>query len=140
MGSRGHLVRPFLAAEILGGFTAFSACAVDGKQLTTTGHLLLGVATCSALVACLAAVFLTTRVTRRIADPQESRLWRRPYCLSLSGPPSARRCATWLTGAYKAHYSTAFPCGTLVVNVFADPAFICVNADLSRPQPTTPRR
>ena len=67
------LARPFLATGILGGFTTFSTAAVDSQQLAANRHLLLGVANILiTVVAGLTAVFLTTRITRRVADTQES--------------------------------------------------------------------
>lgn len=72
-----ELARPFLATGILGGFTTFFACAVDSEQLAVNRHLLLGVTNMfGTLAACLAAVFLTARATRRVADTQEGRLRR----------------------------------------------------------------
>jgi fluoride exporter len=71
------LARPFLVTGILGGFTTFSTAVVDSQQLATTGHLLLGVANILITVgAGLTAVFLTARITRRVADTQESGLKR----------------------------------------------------------------
>ena len=69
------LARPFLATEILGGFTTFSTAAVDSQQLAASGHLLLGAANILGTVAAgLTAVLLTTRLTRRVADARESEL------------------------------------------------------------------
>jgi len=71
------LARPFLATGILGGFTTFSTAAVGSQQFAANGHLVLGAANILITVAAgLIAVFLTTRITRRVADTRESGLRR----------------------------------------------------------------
>lgn len=71
------LARPFLATGILGGFTTFSTATVGTQQLAANGHLVLGAANIIVtVVAGLAAVFVTTRITRRVADTMESEVKR----------------------------------------------------------------
>ncbi|MBM7773452.1 CrcB protein [Actinokineospora baliensis] len=64
------LVRPFLGTGVLGGFTTFSAYTADFQRMTGTdpvaavGYLL------GTLVAALAAVWVGTAITRRMAVPR----------------------------------------------------------------------
>jgi CrcB protein len=66
--ARPHrLWRPFLGTGVLGGFTTYATFAVDTRQLIT-GHqagLALGYVVLT-FAACLTAVWLGVRVTRRI--------------------------------------------------------------------------
>lgn len=61
-----RLVRPFLGTGVLGGFTTFSAYAVDVERLLGTGHAPAALA-CLALTppAALSAVWLASAATRR---------------------------------------------------------------------------
>ncbi|MFI6206276.1 fluoride efflux transporter FluC [Streptomyces sp. NPDC051041] len=62
-----RLVRPFLGTGVLGGFTTFSAYAVDVQQLIDTGHTRTGLACLAATpLAALAAVSLAAAGTRRV--------------------------------------------------------------------------
>lgn len=61
------LARPFLGTGVLGGFTTFSAYALDVHDLLTGGHPGVGLA-CLAVTpaAALAAVWAATAATRRV--------------------------------------------------------------------------
>jgi fluoride exporter len=78
--SSGHrLLRPFLGAGVLGGYTTFSAYAVDSVRLLTGRHVVVGVLYITGtLVGALAAVAIgialtraTTGVARRRAQGDE---------------------------------------------------------------------
>ncbi|WP_137989244.1 FluC/FEX family fluoride channel [Streptomyces vilmorinianum] len=59
------LVRPFLGTGVLGGFTTFSAYALDTQRLLAAGDAARGVAYMGATVAAaLAAVWAATTATR----------------------------------------------------------------------------
>jgi CrcB protein len=64
----GHrLVRPFLGAGVLGGFTTFSAYAVDIQRLVAEGHARTGLAYLAATpLAALTAVWASTAGTRHL--------------------------------------------------------------------------
>ncbi|MQS38466.1 CrcB family protein [Streptomyces katsurahamanus] len=63
---RAHpLVRPFLGVGVLGGFTTFSAYALDFRELLTRGESWLAPAYAGGTVcACLAAVWAAASLTR----------------------------------------------------------------------------
>lgn len=66
-----HWVRPLLMTGVLGGFSTYSAFAVDTVVLADTGHAGLAVAYVAlTVVGCVGAVAVGTAVARR--------LWRRP--------------------------------------------------------------
>jgi CrcB protein len=61
-----RLVRPFFGTGVLGGFTTFSAYAVDIQRLVDTGRagtgvVYLGLTLCAALAAVWSAVWVTRR-------------------------------------------------------------------------------
>ncbi len=61
-----RLVRPFFGTGVLGGFTTFSAYAVDIERLVGNGHPGTGLAYLAAtLSAALAAVWLAVAAARR---------------------------------------------------------------------------
>lgn len=61
------LVRPFLGTGVLGGWTTFSAYAVEARDLLAGGHPATAAAYLGgSLVAGLAATWLAVRVTRRV--------------------------------------------------------------------------
>ena len=65
-----RLVRPFLGVGVLGGFTTFSAYAVQSHELVRSGHPLvalvyLGGTMIAALLAVVGGVFLVRRVVHR---------------------------------------------------------------------------
>lgn len=65
-----RLVRPFLGVGVLGGFTTFSAYAVQSYELVRSGHPLvalvyLGGTMIAALLAVVGGVFLVRRVVHR---------------------------------------------------------------------------
>ncbi|MFI5529060.1 fluoride efflux transporter CrcB [Kitasatospora sp. NPDC051853] len=63
-----RLVRPFLGTGVLGGFTTFSAYALDVHRLADGGRLPLAAAYAAAtLLGALAAVWAAAAVTRRLA-------------------------------------------------------------------------
>jgi CrcB protein len=69
---RRRLMRPLLGTGFLGGFTTFSAYAVDSQRLFRTGHpgtawANLFVTLFSALVAVTVSVVVTRRVVRGLA-------------------------------------------------------------------------
>ncbi|MFH8974704.1 fluoride efflux transporter CrcB [Streptomyces sp. NPDC017890] len=65
-----RLVRPFLGTGVLGGFTTFSAYAVDIRHLFAADQLRTGLAYLAATpLAALTAVWLTTWATRRLLAP-----------------------------------------------------------------------
>ncbi|WP_420497249.1 fluoride efflux transporter FluC [Parafrankia sp. FMc2] len=72
------LVRPFLGVGVLGGFTTFSAYAVEARGLVAAGRgglalAYLGGTVLGALVAVSAAVTVTRRLTGiRRAAPEEA--------------------------------------------------------------------
>lgn len=70
----GHrLLRPFLATGVLGGFTTFSAYALDVERLVDAGHAgRAGGYLALTVVAALAAAWLAALATRRALDS-----WRR---------------------------------------------------------------
>jgi CrcB protein len=60
-----RLARPFLATGVLGGFTTFSAYAVDIERLLRTGHEAVAWSYLAlTLVAALVSVTVTTKLTR----------------------------------------------------------------------------
>ncbi|MBL1084522.1 CrcB family protein [Streptomyces actinomycinicus] len=62
-----RLLRPFLGTGVLGGFTTFSAYAVDIRDLVGAGHPGPGLAYLAATpCAALAAVWLASAATRRV--------------------------------------------------------------------------
>ncbi|MEU8518056.1 CrcB family protein [Streptomyces sp. NBC_01216] len=65
-GTTAHpLVRPFLGTGVLGGFTTFSAYALDTQRLLSAGETARGLAYLAATVpATLAAVWAATAATR----------------------------------------------------------------------------
>lgn len=68
---RQRLLRPFLGTGVLGGFTTFSTYTVDVQRLASTGHLAVAAGYLAATLAgALAAVWLTTTLTRRVV------MWR----------------------------------------------------------------
>nr|WP_225955538.1 CrcB family protein [Kibdelosporangium phytohabitans] len=65
---RAHrLVRPFLGVGVLGGFTTFSAYAVDADQLLSDSPWLAGAYLVGTLVAALVAVAAGVWLVRRLA-------------------------------------------------------------------------
>lgn len=61
-----RLVRPFFGTGVLGGFTTFSAYAVDIRRLIDAGHARTGLAYLAATpLAALTAVWLASWATRR---------------------------------------------------------------------------
>lgn len=63
-----RLVRPFLGAGVLGGYTTFSTYAVDIRQLLTAGAPGTAAAYLfGTLAAALAAVWIGMTATRRVA-------------------------------------------------------------------------
>lgn len=61
------LVRPFFATGVLGGFTTFSAYAVDVRELIDGGHVATGLAYLVATpLAALTAVWAATGAARRV--------------------------------------------------------------------------
>lgn len=65
-----RLVRPFLGTGVLGGYTTFSAYAVEGERLLS-GHLLLAlVYLVGTAIAALVAVQVGVLATRRLAGPR----------------------------------------------------------------------
>jgi fluoride exporter len=63
-----RLIRPFLGVGVLGGFTTFSAYAVEARQVIAAGATVTGVLyLAGTMVAALAAVWAGVRVTRRLA-------------------------------------------------------------------------
>lgn len=69
---RAHrLVRPFLGAGVLGGFTTFSTYVVDVQEMVEHGAPLVGLAyLAGTLAAALTAVYAGVRVTRLLARPR----------------------------------------------------------------------
>jgi fluoride exporter len=71
------LVRPFLGVGVLGGFTTFSTYAVETRELLRPGTVvvafvyLAGTLIC-AMLAVLAAVWLTRQATSRSAVPERA--------------------------------------------------------------------
>ncbi|MER6048968.1 fluoride efflux transporter CrcB [Streptomyces sp. BHT-5-2] len=62
-----RLLRPFLGTGILGGFTTFSAYAVDVQRLVSAGRLPLALAyLAGTLIAAMAAVALAGAATRAL--------------------------------------------------------------------------
>lgn len=66
-----RLLRPFLGVGILGGFTTFSAYAVQSHELVTSGHPVeaigyLAGTVLAALLAVVAGVWLTRRVAAAV--------------------------------------------------------------------------
>jgi CrcB protein len=62
-----RLARPFLGVGFLGGFTTFSAFAVESDRLISSGKpFTAGVYMAASLVLCLAAVTASAALTRRI--------------------------------------------------------------------------
>lgn len=60
-----RLLRPFLGTGVLGGFTTFSAYAVETRRLLTAGHLGAGVTYLGVtLLGALLAVWAAARLTR----------------------------------------------------------------------------
>jgi CrcB protein len=63
-----RLLRPFLGVGVLGGYTTFSAYALDALRLATEGHLALaGAYLLASIVAGLVAVWLAVVVARALA-------------------------------------------------------------------------
>ncbi|MFJ8040333.1 fluoride efflux transporter CrcB [Kitasatospora sp. NPDC096147] len=70
---RHRLVRPFLGTGVLGGFTTFSAYALDVHRLADGGRLPLAAAYAAATVlGALGAVWAAAGVTRRLAGGRRS--------------------------------------------------------------------
>jgi fluoride exporter len=70
-----RLLRPFLAVGVLGGFTTFSAYAVEAMALLQDGAIVVGLLyVCGTLVTALGAVMVATHLTRflvrSLAGPQ----------------------------------------------------------------------
>jgi fluoride exporter len=70
-----RLLRPFLAVGVLGGFTTFSAYAVEANALLRQGAIMAGLLyVCGTLVTALGAVVVATHLTRMVvrslAEPQ----------------------------------------------------------------------
>ncbi len=64
-----RLLRPALGTGVLGGFTTFSAYAVDVEALAHDGRLVLAALyLASTPVVALAAVWAGTRLTRRLVE------------------------------------------------------------------------
>lgn len=81
-----RLVRPFLGTGVLGGFTTFSAYALDVHRLAGAGRLPLAAAYAAATVlGALTAVWAAAGATRRLAGRASG---RRPG--PASGPASGR--------------------------------------------------
>ncbi|RKS80420.1 CrcB protein [Motilibacter peucedani] len=69
-----RLVRPFLGVGVLGGFTTFSAYAVDINRLLLAGRPAVALAyAASTLVAAVLAVWLGATATRRLAGATAGR-------------------------------------------------------------------
>jgi fluoride exporter len=64
---RQRLLRPFLGAGVLGGYTTFSTYSVDIQQLVTTGHAATALGYLVATAgAALAAVWIAAHTTRSL--------------------------------------------------------------------------
>ncbi|MEV5976642.1 fluoride efflux transporter CrcB [Streptomyces sp. NPDC052114] len=73
LGTAHPLVRPFLGAGVLGGFTTFSTYAVDIQRLVSGGHVRTGLAYLFlTLLAALAAVWAAAWTTRRVVARRAS--------------------------------------------------------------------
>ncbi|MEU1852311.1 CrcB family protein [Streptomyces sp. NPDC019990] len=67
------LVRPFFGTGVLGGFTTFSAYAVDIQKLIDGGHAAAGLAYLAATpLAALTAVWSATGAARRLLRRRQS--------------------------------------------------------------------
>ncbi|WP_413796886.1 hypothetical protein [Streptomyces iranensis] len=72
-----RLVYPFFGTDVLGGFTMFSACAVDVRHLLREGYVRTGLACLVPTVAVvLAAVWCGAAVTPRLAVRRRARRGR----------------------------------------------------------------
>jgi CrcB protein len=69
-----RLVRPFLGTGVLGGFTTFSAYALDVQHLLETGRQVAATAyLAGTVVAALVMVWVAAAVTRRALLPETRR-------------------------------------------------------------------